>query len=107
VRLGATLLERSATGAVLTPVGRGIVTTARRLLSDARGIAVSAAGVFDLSGMPQLGSALTLGSYPLPPIIVELHRMAPRLRLHRCEGVTDEQGLELSRGNTDVMLGCR
>lgn len=105
-RLGATLLERSATGAVLTPVGRSIVTTARRMLSDARDIAALAAGASNsLTGTLRLGTTPTLGPYLLSPIIAELHRMAPRLRLHVREGIPDEQVLELSRGNIDVVLG--
>lgn len=105
-RLGAKLLERSATGAVLTPVGRSIVTTARRMLSDASDIAALAAGASNsLTGTLRLGTTPTLGPYLLSPIIAELHRMAPRLRLHVREGIPDEQVLELSRGNIDVVLG--
>ena len=105
-RLGAKLLERSATGAMLTPVGRSIVATARRMLSDASDIAALAAGASDkLTGTLRLGTTPTLGPYLLSPIIAELHRMAPQLRLHVREGVPDEQVLELSRGNIDVVLG--
>lgn len=105
-RLGTTLLERSATGAMLTPVGRSIVVTARRMLSDASDIVALAAGASDrLTGTLKLGTTPTLGPYLLSPIIAELHRMAPQLRLHVREGIPDEQLLELSRGNIDVMLG--
>lgn len=105
-RLGTTLLERSATGAMLTPVGRSIVVTARRILSDASDIVALAAGASDrLTGTLKLGTTPTLGPYLLSPIIAELHRMAPQLRLHVREGIPDEQLLELSRGNIDVMLG--
>lgn len=105
-RLGAKLLERSATGAMLTPVGRSIVATARRMLSDASDIVALAAGSSDnLTGTLRLGTTPTLGPYLLSPIIAELHRMAPRLRLHVREGIPDEQVLELSRGNIDVVLG--
>lgn len=105
-RLGTTLLERSAGGAVLTPIGRSIVATARRMLSDARDIVALAAGASDnLTGTLRLGTTPTLGPYLLSPIIAELHRMAPRLRLHVREGIPDEQVLDLSRGNIDVVLG--
>ncbi|MCT8002019.1 hydrogen peroxide-inducible genes activator [Sphingomonas sanguinis] len=105
-RLGTKLLERSATGAMLTPVGRSIVATARRMLSDASDIAALAAGASDkLTGTLRLGTTPTLGPYLLSPIIAELHRMAPQLRLHVREGIPDEQVLELSRGNIDVVLG--
>lgn len=105
-RLGAKLLERSASGAILTPVGRSIVATARRMLSDASDIVALAAGSsHSLTGTVKLGTTPTLGPYLLSAIIVELHRIAPELRLHVREGIPDEQVLELSRGNIDVMLG--
>lgn len=106
-RLGAKLFERSATGAVLTPVGRSIVATARRMLRDASDIVALAAGAADnsLTGTLRLGTTPTLGPYLLSPIIAELHRMAPQLRLHVREGIPDEQVLELSRGEIDVLLG--
>ncbi|MDR6789432.1 LysR family hydrogen peroxide-inducible transcriptional activator [Sphingomonas sp. BE138] len=105
-RLGAKLLERSATGAILTPLGRSVVITARRMLSDASDIAALAAGAATgLTGTLRLATTPTLGPYLLSPIIAELHRMAPRLRLHVREGIPEEQVLELSRGNVDVVLG--
>jgi LysR family hydrogen peroxide-inducible transcriptional activator len=105
-RLGAKLLERSAAGAMLTPVGRTIVATARRMLSDASDIVALAAGASNsLAGILRLGTTPTLGPYLLSPIIAELHRMAPNLRLHVREGIPDEQVLELSRGEIDVVLG--
>ncbi|WP_267434106.1 LysR family transcriptional regulator [Sphingomonas sp. GM_Shp_1] len=105
-RLGTRLLERSAAGAVLTPVGRSIVVMARRMLSDARDIVALAAGASDsLTGTLRLGTTPTLGPYLLSPIIAELHRMAPHLRLHVREGIPDEQLLELTRGDIDVLLG--
>lgn len=105
-RLGTRLLERSATGAMLTPVGRTIVATARRMLSGASDIVALAAGASNsLAGILRLGTTPTLGPYLLSPIIAELHRIAPNLRLHVREGIPDEQVLELSRGEIDVVLG--
>lgn len=105
-RLGIKLLDRGASGAVLTPVGRSIVVTARRMLSDARDIvALAASASNNLTGTLRLGTTPTLGPYLLSPIIAELHRVAPGLRLHVREGIPDDQVLELSRGNIDVVLG--
>ncbi|HEX8389419.1 MAG TPA: LysR substrate-binding domain-containing protein, partial [Sphingomonas sp.] len=44
---------------------------------------------------------------PLSPVAhhADLHRAAPELRLYVREGIPDEQALELSRGNLDVLLG--
>lgn len=105
-RLGVKLFERGAGGAVLTPVGRTIVAMARRMLSDARDIvALASSSSHSLSGTLRLGTTPTLGPYLLSPIIADLHRIAPDLRLHVREGIPDEQVLELSRGNLDVVLG--
>jgi LysR family hydrogen peroxide-inducible transcriptional activator len=105
-RLNVQLFERSTTGAVLTPVGRSIATTARRMLADARDIEALAAGASHrLTGTVRLGTTPTLGPYLLSPIIAELHRMAPNLRLHVREGIPEEQALALSRGELDVLLG--
>lgn len=105
-RLGVKLLERGATGAIVTPVGRSVIAKARRMLSDARDIvALASSSANDLTGTLRFGTTPTLGPYLLSPIIAELHRVAPGLRLHVREGIPDDQMLELSRGNLDVVLG--
>lgn len=105
-RLGIKLLERNTGGAVLTPVGRSIVVKARRMLSDARDIVgLASSSSSNLSGTLRFGTTPTLGPYLLSPIIAELHRVAPGLRLHVRDGIPDDQILELARGNLDVVLG--
>lgn len=104
-RLGVRLLERSMSGAMLTPVGRSIVSTARRMLGDAREIvALASSAASNLTGTLRLGTTPTLGPYILAPMIAELHKAAPELRLHVRDGIPDDQILELSRGNLDVIL---
>lgn len=105
-RLGVRLVDRTANGAILTPIGRTVVARARGVLADVRDIEALAARWSDeLSGTLKLGTTPTLGPYLLSPIIAELHRTAPELRLYVREGIPDEQALELSRGNLDVLLG--
>lgn len=105
-RLGVRLVDRTATGAILTPIGRTVVGRARGVLAEVRDIEALAARWSDeLSGTLKLGTTPTLGPYLLSPIIAELHRTAPELRLYVREGIPDEQALELSRGNIDVLLG--
>lgn len=105
-RLGVRLVDRVASGAILTPVGRTVVARARGVLAEVRDIEALAARWSDeLSGTLRLGTTPTLGPYLLSPIIAELHRAAPDLRLYVREGIPDEQALELSRGNIDVLLG--
>lgn len=105
-RLGVRLLERGTSGALLTPVGRSIVAKARRMLSDGRDIvALATSSASNLTGTLRFGTTPTLGPYLLSPIIAELHRVAPGLRLHVREGIPDDQILELGRGSLDVLLG--
>jgi len=105
-RLGVKLLDRNTTGVIVTPIGRSIVAKARRMLSDARDIvALASSASSNLTGTLRLGTTPTLGPYFLSPIIAELHRIAPGLKLHIREGIPDDQVLELSRGNLDVLLG--
>lgn len=105
-KLGVTLLERSTTRTVLTPIGRSVVAKARGVLSEVRDIetlATSAAS--GLTGTLRLGTTPTLGPYLLSPIIADLHRAAPGLRLYVREGIPDAQALAVTRGDLDVLLG--
>jgi LysR family hydrogen peroxide-inducible transcriptional activator len=105
-RLGVKLLERTATGAILTPIGRSIVSKARSVLGDVRDIEdLARSAATGLSGTLRLGTTPTLGPYLLSPIIADLHRAAPGLRLYVREGIPDAQALALSRGDLDVLLG--
>lgn len=104
-RLGVKLLERSATGVILTPIGRSVVTKARSLLGEVRDIEALARSAADgVTGTLRVGTTPTLGPYLLSPIIAELHRAAPSLKLYVREGIPDAQALALSRGDLDVLL---
>jgi LysR family hydrogen peroxide-inducible transcriptional activator len=105
-RLGVKLLERSSTGAILTPIGRSIVSKARAVLGEVRDIkALADSAATGLTGTLRLGTTPTLGPYLLSPIIAELHRAAPGLKLYVREGIPDAQALALLRGDLDVLLG--
>ena len=105
-RLGVRLLERSTVGAILTPIGRSIVSKARGVLAEVRDIETLAAGAASgLTGTLRLGTTPTLGPYLLSPMIAELHRAAPGLRLYVREGIPEVQALALSRGDLDLHLG--
>lgn len=105
-RLGVRLVDRTATGAVLTPIGRTVVTKARVVLGDVREIQLMTRRWSDtLTGTVKLGTTPTLGPYLLSSIIAELHRAAPELRFYVREGIPDEQGRQLARGELDLHLG--
>lgn len=105
-RLGVALVERRASGAELTPVGREVTARARHIsveVQDIRDLARRAGE--SLVGTVRLGITPTLGPYLLPSIVAALHREKPDLRLHIREGVPEEQALSLSRGELDMLLG--
>lgn len=105
-RLGVRLLERSTTGAILTPIGRSIVAKARGILGEVLSIEeLARSAATGLTGTLRMGTTPTLGPYLLSPMIADLHRAAPGLRLYVREGIPDEQALQVSRGELDVMLG--
>lgn len=105
-RLGVTLIERGLDGAELTPIGREIADRARPLLvgvNDIRSLARRAAE--GGAGTIRFGVTPTLGPYLMPAIVAALHREQPDLRFYIREGIPDEQALELTRGQIDMLLG--
>lgn len=105
-RLGVALIERRASGAELTPIGREITARARRLAVEVQDIRDLARRAGDgLVGTLRFGVTPTLGPYLMPPIVAALHREQPELRLHIRDGIPEEQALALSRGALDMLLG--
>ena len=105
-RLGAVLIERRASGATLTPIGRDIAARARRLIVEVEDIRSLARRAGErLVGTLRFGVTPTLGPYLMPAIVAALHREQPDLRLHIKEGIPGEQALALSRGALDMLLG--
>jgi LysR family hydrogen peroxide-inducible transcriptional activator len=105
-RLGVRLVDRTASGAMLTPIGRSVVTRARTVLADVREIQLMTRRWSDtLTGTLKLGTTPTLGPYLLSSIIADLHRVAPELRFYVREGIPDEQSRQLARGELDLHLG--
>ena len=105
-RLGVQLVERNLASAELTPVGREIAERARQMLvdvQDIKGLAKRAAE--GAAGTIRFGVTPTLGPYLMPEIIAALHREEPDLRLYIREGIPNDQALELSRGQIDMLLG--
>lgn len=105
-RLGVKLVERGLGGVELTPIGREIADRARLLLigvKDIRALARRAAE--GGAGTIRFGVTPTLGPYLMPAIVAALHREQPDLRLYIREGIPDEQALEVTRGQIDMLLG--
>lgn len=105
-RLGVVLVERNQTGVELTPIGREIAERARPVILAVKDIADLARQAQDgLAGTIRFGVTPTLGPYLMSDVISALHRKQPHLRLYIREGIPQEQALELSRGQLDMLLG--
>lgn len=103
--LGLQLVERGRAGVSMTPVGREIVSRARRVIDAVQDIADFASGAqHGLSGTIRLGAKPTLGPYLLPHIARTLHRENPDLKLYVRESAPRELEFELARGVHDVIL---
>lgn len=104
-RLGVKLVERNETPVSLTPIGREIASRAREIIVQVDDIAsFSKRSQSGLSGTIRFGVTPTLGPYLMPPIVSELHKQYPDMRLHIREGIPDVQIDEIRRGQLDMML---
>ena len=104
-RLGVTLVERNESPVQLTPVGREVVTRARRLLLEVKDIEdMARRAKVGMAGTIRFGVTPTLGPYLMPGIVASLHRAYPDMRLYVREGIPDEQVRELARGELDMIL---
>jgi LysR family hydrogen peroxide-inducible transcriptional activator len=87
--LGATLVERARSGAVLTPAGEEAAERASRALSEVEELvrAVQSAGK-PFSGVFRLGAIPTIAPFLLPRALPLLKRKYPNLRLKLREDLT-------------------
>lgn len=96
--LETTLLERSRTGAVASPVGRIVLPHALAILHECHEISnLAHIATRSPSGAHHLGVPYSLGPYLLPDVIPEIHRAFPSLRLF----VKEEPPQNLERGLRD------
>ncbi len=98
--LGATLVERGRSGAVLTPAGEEAAERASRALGEVDELvrAVQAAGQ-PLAGAFRLGAIPTIAPFLLPRALPLLKRKFPKLRLQMREDLTGRL-LEALRART-------
>lgn len=104
-RLGATLVERSRRGVILTSLGEEVVARARRLLADAEDLAVLAQGSREPMSQPlRLGVIPTIGPYLVPAIMQDLAARFPKLKLYLREEQTAPLLTQLADGKLDLVL---
>jgi LysR family hydrogen peroxide-inducible transcriptional activator len=104
-QLGVLLVERRATGAELTPLGRECLAFAEAALQASRGFASFATrGHQRLNGRTRLGASPTVGPYLLPGVVAQLHRSSPDLRLIVRESAPETLVRELLDGIHDGVI---
>lgn len=104
-RLGATLIERTPRGAVLTPAGRIAATEARQVLRQVDELTAAVdADSGALTGEVRLGVIPTLAPYVLPKVVPVLTARHPRAELHVRELRTEVLLEELAGGMLDLGL---
>ncbi len=104
-RLGVQLVERNQSTVELTPIGRDIAERARKIIVEVEDIReVARLAEQGKAGTIRFGVTPTLGPYLMSDVISALHREQPGLRIYIREGIPDEQALELSRGQLDMLL---
>lgn len=104
-QLGLQLIERGRNGALMTPPGEEFVRRARLILRDVQDLK-SAMATRDgaLSGRIRLGVLPSVGPYLLPPVVKDLHRTYPDLRLVVEEHWSDSLQTHLLDGALDCAI---
>ncbi|MEM9988662.1 MAG: hydrogen peroxide-inducible genes activator [Pseudomonadota bacterium] len=103
--LGLRLMERSRSGVSMTPLGREVVSRARRVAEHVQDIIDLTAGAQKgLLGTIRLGTTPSLGPYILPYVVAALHKQHPELNLYIRENAPLELDEELEKGIHDVIL---
>lgn len=104
--LGAQLcVRRRAQGITLTPTGRAVCERARRLLADAKELALAAGGDgSELRGPLSIGCFATLASALLPRILEEYRERHPDVAIDFVVGSQDELWADLRDGRLDAAI---
>lgn len=104
-RLGVQLVERSRSGALMTPIGSQVAQIARRMLKDSneiRSIAIS--GDATLRGVLKVGMPSTIGPYLLPAVVPTLHKLYPDLKLYVREELPETLPRSLEDGAYELII---
>ncbi len=103
--LGLALFDRSLKSVTLTPAGRDIVDSARRIIEEANRIHELSRQIKDpMVRSIHLGVIPTLGPYYLPHVLPPVHEHFPKLRLLLREEMTPHVLAHLAEGKLDAGL---
>ncbi|MFT7668388.1 MAG: LysR family hydrogen peroxide-inducible transcriptional activator [Planctomycetota bacterium] len=103
--LGLKLFERSQSGALLTPAGRDLLISARRVVEEFQGFLDRAESMTrGPAGTYRLGVTATLGPYLLPLVLPGIHRKYESLKFYVREGAPQHIEDNLLAGEHDLIL---
>ncbi|MEM7271184.1 MAG: LysR substrate-binding domain-containing protein [Pseudomonadota bacterium] len=102
--LGGALVDRSARGFALTPLGHEIAEQAGRVSAEAEALVAIARARRGLEGVFSLGLIPTIAPYLLPAALDLIRRRLPLLDLRVREATTDELLSELQEGRLDACV---
>ena len=99
------LFERTRKGINITPQGRELLLSARRVLEEAQGF-ISQSAILSGGGIGtfRLGVTPTLGPYLLPHILTPIHNKYSDLKLYVRENAPSELETGLINGQHDLIL---
>ena len=99
------LFERTRKGINVTPQGRELLMSARRVLEEAQGF-ISQSAILSGGGIGtfRLGVTPTLGPYLLPHILTPIHNKYSDLKLYVRENAPSELETGLINGQHDLIL---
>ncbi|MEY4641306.1 MAG: DNA-binding transcriptional regulator OxyR [Pseudomonadota bacterium] len=104
-QLGVSLIERHPGNIMLTPAGEQLLVKARRVLSAARDMELTAKSLGDpLAGDFHLGLIPTLAPYLLPRIMAGLNADLPKLEFYLHEHKTVDLLRLLNIGDLDALI---
>jgi LysR family hydrogen peroxide-inducible transcriptional activator len=103
--LGAALVERTASGVLLTAAGEEVARRARQILLAVQDlIDLARRGDRVLAGPLRLGVIPTVGPYLLPQVLPRLHATYPDLQLSLRESQTEQLLDALLAGELDLLI---
>lgn len=104
-QLNVQLIERGRNGALMTPLGTEFVRRARLILRDVEDLkSAMQVGKDAFSGRIRLGVLPSVGPYLLPPVVSDLHKSFPDLRLIIQEHWADDLDQLVKEGALDCVI---
>jgi DNA-binding transcriptional LysR family regulator len=97
--LGAQLLVRSRRGALPTECGEAVLDRARRIRREVEAMRADLSMLQGLeTGEASLGIVGTASRWVVPPLVAEVHRRAPGIRLRVVEGASERLMADVASG---------